>query len=568
MLHRALETAGRAPPEYEPPIESFLIYSKTNVGRGILANTAKNLGATRVRFVSKESDLVAAIENGAYSLVLLDEDASAYQAHHILDEIRRSGLLDIQTIVVIISGEPTYQKVVEAAENGADIFLARPFSYGALVSRLETVLTRRHEMREVYAALARKDWDGALQLCLERYQWRQPFWLFAARVAAEILLAKGQAAQAQEIYEAIVAEQALPWARLGIARAMVERGQVDRAAERAEELAGPETVDAYDILGRAHLEAGRAEQALQAFALAVQATRKSHGRLQRLGLMQMLLGFPRDAAHSFRDSIRYGIKSQSFEPIVFFWLAHLYRTIGTAADWMWLQERLKEARKYGHSVSLLDDSQLMYDFLRLRRDSASAVGTGVMRRQIEPLLDRAFDDDTTFDRACMVLYALADLAAHHQDRIDDETIIDHIAQRFSVSRLATEWLCFACRAYPSYAERVRERGEHVGRMAREIAKDLLGSDPQKAAHQMIDLVQHTRNPRVAETVFKLLERHQAKLDNGDAIMAQIRSWVDRLDIEAARRMPGFRYLRHPGGVALLARAAEKPEQENTTTDSN
>jgi len=516
------------------------------------------LGVTRVRFVSKESDLIAAIENGAYSLVLIDEDANAYQAHHILDEIRRSGLLDIQTIVAIISGEPTYQKVVEAAENGADIFLARPFSHAALVSRLETVLTRRHEMRDVYAALARKDWDSALQLCLERYQWRQPFWLFAARVAAEILLAKGQAAQAQEIYEAIVAEQALPWARLGIARAMIERGQMDRAAERAEELAGPETVDAYDILGRAHLEAGRPEQALQAFALAVHATRKSHGRLQRLGLMQMLLGLPREAAHSFRDSIRYGMKSQSFEPIVFFWLAHLYRTIGTAADWMWLQERLKEARKYGHDVALLDDIQLVYDFLRLRRDSAAPLSIGMIRRQVDPLFERALDDDATFDRACMVLYALADLASRREDRIDDEMIVDNIAQRFSVSRLATEWLCFACRAYPPYAERVRERSEHAGRLVREVAKDLLGSDPQKAAMQMIDLVRQTRNPRVAETVFKLLERHRAKLDDGDAIMAQIQSLVECLDIEAARRMPGFRFLRHPGGVALLARTAEKP----------
>jgi hypothetical protein len=230
---------------------------------------------------------------------------------------------------------------------------------------------------------------------------------------------------------------------------------------------------------------------------------------------------------------------------------------------LWLQERLKEARKYGHEVALLDDIQLVYDFLRLRRDGASRIGAGVMRRQIEPLLDRASDDDTTFDQACIVLYALADLASLHEDRIDDETIVDHIAQRFSVSRLATEWLCFACRAYPPYAERVRERGEHVSRMAREIAKDLLGNDPQKAAQQMIDLVQHTRNPRVAETVFKLLDRHQAKLDNGDAIMAQIQSLVERLDIEAARRMPGFRFLRHPGGVALLARTAEKPREPMT-----
>ena len=61
-------------------------------------------------------------------------------------------------------------------------------------------------------------------LCVRRFEVRAAYWLYAARIGAELLLRLGQHDQARVLYEAVIATQALPWARLGVARAQIESG--------------------------------------------------------------------------------------------------------------------------------------------------------------------------------------------------------------------------------------------------------------------------------------------------------------------------------------------------------
>ncbi|MCX7226869.1 MAG: tetratricopeptide repeat protein [Burkholderiales bacterium] len=90
--------------------------------------------------------------------------------------------------------------------------------------RLRLARYRKDAFREVFDAMEGQAFEMAADLCLERYRARSMFWLYAARVGAELLMRVQRFPEAQELYEAIADAKAAPWAKLGVARAMMASG--------------------------------------------------------------------------------------------------------------------------------------------------------------------------------------------------------------------------------------------------------------------------------------------------------------------------------------------------------
>ena len=57
---------------------------------------------------------------------------------------------------------------------------------------------------------------------------RKPYWLYAARIWVRAVVAAGPPRRARTLFEAVIAARALPWAKLGVARAQIESGQAAR----------------------------------------------------------------------------------------------------------------------------------------------------------------------------------------------------------------------------------------------------------------------------------------------------------------------------------------------------
>ena len=74
-----------------------------------------------------------------------------------------------------------------------------------------------------YVAIEQR-FDEAAQMCKAHFEQRKPYYLYAARIGAELMLRGGHLHEAEMFYEAVIAAKTLPWARLGVARAQVEGG--------------------------------------------------------------------------------------------------------------------------------------------------------------------------------------------------------------------------------------------------------------------------------------------------------------------------------------------------------
>jgi len=89
-------------------------------------------------------------------------------------------------------------------------------------------------------------------LCQARFEKRAQYWLYAARIGAELYLRLDKHTQAQALYAAVVDARALPWAKLGIARTQLASGQIVPARRTLDAMIGemPQYADSYDVLGR------------------------------------------------------------------------------------------------------------------------------------------------------------------------------------------------------------------------------------------------------------------------------------------------------------------------------
>ena len=169
----------------------------------------------------------------------------------LLDDLRRNQLLPFSTIFIMITGEATYAKVAEAAESALDGYLLKPHKATQLGERLRQARVRKLSLQAIFSAIEAEDFEGAAKLCMERFESKGLFWLYAARVGAELLLRVGRHADAQKLYQAVVAAKTLPWAKLGVARAQLDAGQMTQATSTLENLisADPNYADAYDVMG-------------------------------------------------------------------------------------------------------------------------------------------------------------------------------------------------------------------------------------------------------------------------------------------------------------------------------
>lgn len=535
-------------------LQHAVILSHSQATRSLLAHQLRQMGVQHLRYARKPAEARALLESAKrLDLVVVDHDIHSrrgHDGHDVVDELRQCGLLPLSTIVVVVASRATYQQVCEAAEAGIDTYLLFPFAHNTLQRRLEVALTRRRDLAEVYDALQRRDHDAALQACLVRMGSRAPFWLYCARIAAEIYIARGQAQQAQQLYEEILRHEALPWARLGVGRALIEQGRHESAIEVLGELIEQDStqIDAYDLMGRAYLECGQTEEALRVYRLAAQATPSSISRLQRLGFAAYYAGDLAAAIDALQRSLRQGARSKTFDLQAIFVLADIYALQRPDAKAL---EDLRRAFASLAGSPVHEGPRLAFIGQCLEFFEAARQAQWSLCQQIaEEAAQRIADDLFDFDSGCNLVRLLSILRQAGKPLAQAEELVRRIGLRFAHSRLAAEWLAKAAEGSPDYAEQLRRCTQDCFEMAQSIIRKALQQDDKTAsATELLELARGTLNARIIESAQRYLERYRPNIRNAEALAEQLQAIVATNDPVRLKRNPS-RHLRHPGGISL------------------
>ena len=546
---------GGGPGGFDPDMVNCraLVIDANPTARSIQAAQLRDLGVGTIVQCGRVQDARRQLEAREFDIVLCEQDFNGgnYSGQDLLNDLRRAQLLPFSTVFVMVTSEASYAAVAEAAESALDSYLLKPHTAQALALRIQQARQRKKVLKDIFIAIDDAQFDLAAQLCVRRFEVKGAYWLYAARIGAELLLRVGQHDQARVLYEAVIATQALPWARLGVARAQIESGSGPAGKRTLESLISdqPGFADAYDVMGRVQVDQGQFAEALATYRTATQLTPGSITRLQRQGMLAFYLGETDEAKKALERATLMGISSKMFD---FQTIVLLAVTRFTDRDSKGLQRCLDNMNhaleKAPKSVRLQRFASVITIFnLMLQRQVGQVVAE--VRAMAKDIKEGNFDFEAASNMAAM----LAHLTAAELQLDAAEGWIDTLALRFCTTRSLSELLARAGQAHGPYATRIREQHNAVTALAEQAMSHSLAGEPRAAAKALLSAGARTMNAKLIDMARMVLQRHAEKIPDA----ADLLGMADELKQRYAGGPPVAPLVvdngRQSGGLALRAR---------------
>lgn len=518
--------------------------------RSTLSSQLRGLGVSTVVQCGRIADARRHLEFQQFDLVLCEQNFKdeLSTGQSLLDDLRRAQLLPFSTVFAMVTSESGYAAVAEAAESALDSYLIKPFSAAMLADRLVQARCRKRVLGSIFKAIEAGEFDEAARLCLQRFQSRGQFWLYAARIGAELLLRLGQTEAAQTLYLAVIEAKTLPWAKLGVARAQVEGQQLQQARRTLDVLIAddPEHADAYDVLGRVHTERGELTEALATYRTAAQLTPGSIERLQRQGTLAFFLGETDEARKALDRAASIGISSKMYDHQGTVLLAF---TRLRERDGQGLQRCADNLRhvleRSDHDLRLTQLSQVVEVMLSAwhRQPERTA-------QLLQAMASELGDPQYTVEMAINLLALLSELSRAGMP-VPPASLewIDAITLRFCVSRCLAELLTGAASAHPPHADQIKAAHLRLNALAEEAMAHSLNGNPRHAAESLLRHGESTRNRKLIDMAGMVLQRHAAKVADDGSLKARADALSQRYAAPAAS-VTGHQS--RQGGLALRA----------------
>jgi len=233
------------------------------------------LGITAVHGAGNSVEVIRQIKSNRFDIILsdfvLDDGRDGQQ---LLEELRHAHLIPLATVYLIITSERGHSNVVALAELAPDDYLIKPFTADQLQIRLVKAIYKKHVLRKIYEQIERGSLQEAIAAC-DRVIQQQPVFMYdALRFKGELLHTLGLTREAEAVFRSVLEGRVVPWAKMGLAVALRDRGALDEAEQLAEQvtLDAPEYLSAYDFLASVHEAQGNLRLAQQALQRAADAS--------------------------------------------------------------------------------------------------------------------------------------------------------------------------------------------------------------------------------------------------------------------------------------------------------
>lgn len=527
-----------------------LVIDGNITSRSILVSQLRELGLRSVAQSPRIGDARRQLEFKTFDIVVCEQNFPNDNAtgQDLLDDLRRCGLLPFGTIFIMVTAESSYSKVAEAAESALDSYLLRPYTAARLEDRIFQARRRKQSLKGIFEAIEAQDFELGAKLCIERFETKGEYWLYAARVGAELMLRTDQFDSAQRLYLSVIESKTLPWAKLGVARSQLEAGQVQQAVSTLDGLinAEPNYADAYDVMGRALLEQGNFQAALDSYKMATDMTPASISRLQRHGMLAHYCGDQKVAEEMLSRAVRLGLDSKMFDAQTLVLLAFMR----VEAD-----DRKGVQRCYDDILNFLERFSASPRVQRLARVLEAL--QQLMHHQTARVLELARalmrelpQDDFDFEAACNML-TLVSLLAERAIQIDEVMdFVEKLSLRFGTSKALTELLARAAEAYPPYTDKINEAHAIILKRMEQAVRLGLDGNPTGAVQGLLELAHRTQNTKVIESAWGMLNRYKDRIDNFETLRDEVQALRVRYTSYANRVAIGDKNLRQAGGVSL------------------
>lgn len=495
--------------------------------RSIIVGQLREAGVGTIVQCSRLVDARMKLEMGTYDVVLCEQyfEREDSTGQDLLDDLRRNQLLPFYTVFVMVTSEASYAKVAEAAESALDAYLLKPHTAAGLVERIRQARQRKAALKPIFAAIDDEQFEEAARLCKEHFDLRREYWLYAARIGAELMLRIGHLHDAQMLYEAVVEAKTLPWAKLGVARAQIEAGFPQRATTTLESLieTDPGYTDAYDVMGRAQFELGNFQNALNTFKMATKLTPASVNRLLKHGMMAWYAGERGEGVAQLDRATRIGLDSKLYDPQALVLMAferldnNEHRALQRCQEN--LEHLIQKQPDKPRLQRLLDVVVALIDI----QDYQTARALEAVRRMAKTIQNPEFD----FESGSNLLGLMTRLAMRSIQLYEVDAAVDTLGLRFCTSRALTELMTCSAVGRPDFIKRIRNAHSDILKLTEEAMTLSLKGDPQGAVVKLLADGERTLNAKIIESAHLVLQRYEQRIPDHAALLKRAQAMREK-----------------------------------------
>ena len=527
-----------------------MIIDANPTSRSVMAAQLRDLGVQNVRQVSRVQDARLVLEQQPHDIVLCEMtfEGAPMSGQDLLDELHREQLLPHSTAFILVTGVATYAQVMEAAEATVDGYLVKPYSAVGLAERLAEVRRRKRSLKPLYDAMRAGDPVRAAEVAQQRFEARESYWNFAAQVAAELWLRADQPDRALAVCEAVIAERPQGWAKAGIARARLAKGELAAARRQLEALVAgePGYADAHDLLARVLVEQGEFGSALDAFRTAATLTPGCLLRLQHRGALAFYQGQKDEAVQQIERAIALGRKSKLFDVLSLVLLGLLKfdqrdpRGLNAVVD-----QVVSMAEADPKSPRLRRIRQLLAGLTALqarKTDEALAVAQALAEEVTAPGFD--------LEAAAFTVSLWVRLPEAAVDAKALDAMLRAAALRFCVSKASTEVLAASADGRAAVVEIVRNCHTVISNLAEQALNKSLKGQAAAAVEMLLEQGGHTRNAKLIDMAVAVARRHAEHVPDIEAVQQRAKALQHSYCAPLTHLAGVRRSARMPGGVVL------------------
>lgn len=253
--------------------KKILVVEDQAIMRETIKHILVSFGARYIVEAESGINAITAMRIDRFDIVLCDYNLlRGKNGQQVLEEARHLKLLPVKAIFIMVTCEQSQEMVLSAIENKPDDYLIKPFNRQQLLSRIERCYARKNYLASIENEIDSGNLYQAIRNCERLLQQDdKKMRMQLLKMYAELTIKIGDFKTAEEIYQNILHERELPWARLGLGVVAFFLGYYDQAIKTFQDLIEqyPVMLEAYDWLVKAHELMGNDEHAVSSLNLAV-----------------------------------------------------------------------------------------------------------------------------------------------------------------------------------------------------------------------------------------------------------------------------------------------------------
>lgn len=247
-----------------------------------------------------------------YDMVLCDYNLGpGMDGQQVLEELRYRNRLNNTSIFVMVTAESSREMVLGALEYQPDDYVTKPITTSLLRTRLDRVVLRNRELYAIKQALDDKDYHRAIAACDERLNANTSYRSSCLQIQAEMNLRVFNFKRAEEIYQGVLKERPVVWAKLGLGKAQLAQKAYPQSICCFNDVIETDRryVEAHDLLAEAYSAMGDSKKAQAAIQDAAEVSPKSVFRQRRLAMVAKLNEDAAALLGASRQAVRVGKNS-------------------------------------------------------------------------------------------------------------------------------------------------------------------------------------------------------------------------------------------------------------------